>query len=67
MENILNQSTETLDCQENKEKLLEDIDYIMSRLSACSKQKLNNIGRLIDKNISNNKDFRSAFTTYITI
>lgn len=67
MENILNQSTKTLDCQENKEKVLEDIDYIMSRLSACSKQKLNNIGRLIDENISDNKDFRSAFTTYITI
>lgn len=67
MENILNQSTTTLECQEKTEKVLDDIDYIMSRLSACSKQKLNNIGRLIDKNISDNKDFRSAFTTYITI
>lgn len=65
MENIINH--QTIECQEKQIELFDDIDFIMSRLNSCSKQKLNNIKRLIDNKISNNKDYRSAFTTYFEI
>lgn len=68
MENILNHSEErTMECQNKNDKINDDIVFIMTRLNNCSKQKLKRIKNLIDKNISDNEEYNSAFTTYITV